>query len=370
MATIVKREGRDKPWQVRWRDPSGKQRSRQFARKVDAQRFATTTEADMLRGAYVDPAAGRVTFKTFAEAWLKAQTVDAKTIDGLTSHLRAHLIPAFGDLELRGIRPSTVQQWVAAVSRRLKPSYVKLLLSTLRSIMSAAVEDGIIAKNPCASKSVSAPPPERRRIVPWTVAQVCLATAAMAERYRATAIVAAGCGLRQGEVFGLRVCDVDFLRHRLEVRQQVKHVTGKGNIVAPPKRGKTRTVPLPDTVAAALADHLRTFPAERDDLVFTNTAGGPINRGSFNDRVWKPAVAAAGLPPTRVNGFHALRHHYASVLLEDGVTIRALAEYLGHEDPGFTLRVYTHLMPASEDRARHAVDRAYANSRAPAVHQG
>jgi integrase len=87
---------------------------------------------------------------------------------------------------------------------------------------------------------------------------------------------------------------------------------------------------------------------------------GPINRGSFNNRIWKPAVAAAGLPTTRENGFHALRHHYASVLLEAGVSIRALAEYLGHEDPGFTLRVYTHLMPASEERARQAVDAAFA----------
>lgn len=48
---------------------------------------------------------------------------------------------------------------------------------------------------------------------------------------------------------------------------------------------------------------------------------------------------------------HALRHHYASVLLEGGISIRALAEYLGHADPGFTLRIYSHLMPNTEDRA-------------------
>ena len=67
--------------------------------------------------------------------------------------------------------------------------------------------------------------------------------------------------------------------------------------------------------------------------------------------VWKPALDAAGVPATRANGMHALRHTYASVLLEDGVSIKALAEYLGHADPGFTLRTYTQLMPSSKDRA-------------------
>jgi integrase len=55
---------------------------------------------------------------------------------------------------------------------------------------------------------------------------------------------------------------------------------------------------------------------------------------------------------------HALRHHYASVALDGSENIRALSEYLGHSDPGFTLRVYTHLMPGSAERTKKAVDRA------------
>jgi integrase len=62
---------------------------------------------------------------------------------------------------------------------------------------------------------------------------------------------------------------------------------------------------------------------------------------------------------------HAARHFYASALLEDGVSIRAVADYLGHNDPGFTLRVYAHLMPSSEHRARAAVDRALDAANSP-----
>jgi integrase len=84
---------------------------------------------------------------------------------------------------------------------------------------------------------------------------------------------------------------------------------------------------------------------------------------------WKPALVAAGLiaqpepgqryQESREYGFHALRHAFASALLAEGVDIRSLAEYLGHSDPGFTLRVYCHLMPSSEDKTRRAVDRAF-----------
>ena len=77
--------------------------------------------------------------------------------------------------------------------------------------------------------------------------------------------MAAGCGLRQGEVFGVRVEDVDFLGRQLRVRQQVKLSAGQP-ILAPPKGAKTRDVPLPDVVAVALAEHLRTTRRRRARL--------------------------------------------------------------------------------------------------------
>jgi integrase len=366
MASVTKREGRANLWQVRYRDPAGKSRRRQFPRKVDADGFAATTEADKLRGAYVDPAAGKVTFQAFAEQWLAAQTFNVSTHEAVASRLKVHLLPTFAGTELRAIRPSTVQAWLRGRQETCAPSFVRVMLANLSAILGAAVEDGLIVTNPCRASSVKAPAADHGRIVPWTGERVEAVVAAHPERYRAVPIVAAGCGLRQGEVFGLAVDAVDFLRRRLVVRQQVKLVAGKP-VLAPPKGGKTREVPLPDVVAVAVAEHLRHLPAGEDGLLFTSRERKPIDRTHYNPYVWKPALVRAGVEPARANGMHALRHHYASVLLDGGVSIRALADYLGHADPGFTLRVYTHLMPASEDRARQVVDAAF--SCVPAVSQ-
>lgn len=356
MASIQKREnGR---WRARYRDLDGTEHAQHFARKADAQRWLDSVAGDLVRGSYVDPKAGRVRFEKFASEWLEAQTFNVSTREAVALRLRVHLLPAFGKLEVRNIRPSTVQAWLRDRQEQCAPRYVRVLLVNLSTILAAAVDDGLIARNPCDSASVKAPRIEQTKIVPWTAEQVSAVIEAHPERYQAMPLVAAGCGLRQGEVFGLRVSDIDFLRQRVLVRQQVKLVAARPTI-APPKGGKTREVPLPESVGEGLAEQIRRHPARGSDLVFLSREQKPLGRSYYNQHIWKPALREAGIEPTRANGMHALRHFYASVLLDAGESIRALADYLGHSDPGFTLRVYTHLMPSSETRARSAVDRVF-----------
>jgi site-specific recombinase XerD len=89
----------------------------------------------------------------------------------------------------------------------------------------------------------------------------------------------------------------------------------------------------------------------------TSDQGGAWWRHRFNRYCWQPALQRAGVAtPTRADGTHALRHYYASALLDGGESIKALSEYLGHADPGFTLRTYTHLMPSSHERTRRVID--------------
>jgi integrase len=124
-------------------------------------------------------------------------------------------------------------------------------------------------------------------------------------------------------------------------------------------------------VKAYLAAYLAKWPARpitlpwRDpdrgkkltvSLMATTRERTVIGRNYFNAQIWKPALRKAGVPVNRANGTHALRHFYASALLDGGESIRAVSEYLGHADPGFTLRVYTHLMPSSAERTRKVID--------------
>lgn len=375
VASVVRRTaqtpGGVTPWLVRYKDPAGRSRSKSFVKKADADRFANAVETDKARGAFIDPNAGRVTLEEYGGEWLKAQTFGASTREAVELRLRLHVYPTLGGTPLHALRPSQVSAWLRGLQEDLAERYVRVIFANLSAVLSAAVDDERISKNPCKASSVRLPRAESHRLVPWESSAVHAVAAALPSRYRAMAYIGAGLGLRQGEIFGLAVEDVDFLRKVVHVRRQVK-ILGNQQIYAPPKGRKVRDVPLPDYVAEVLAAHLQSWPARAVELpwepkpgetrsprlLLSTREGTALQRNYVNAKVWKPGLRQAGIEATRDNGMHALRHHYASVLLDAGESIRALAEYLGHADPGFTLRVYTHLMPASEERTRKAVDRA------------
>ena len=368
--------GRGLRYRVRYTDPDGRERSKSFPDrdKRAAEAFLVTVEADKLRGSYIDPQAGRISLRRYATDWLAAQTFDESTREATESRLRVHVYPYLGDRQLSAIRPSHVQAWDRALQQQnVAPTYRRVLFANLSAILSAAVDDERIAKNPCRAASVKAPRLVTRKVTPWPAEQVLDVHAALPTRYRVAATIAAGCGLRQGEVFGLAVDDVEFLGRTLHVVRQVKIVRSR-LVLALPKGRKTRDIPLPETVANELARHIAAFPPQEITLPWEKPGGEPttvplllysrerkaLDRHYFNTHLWKPALATAGIQASRANGMHALRHFYASVLLDAGESIKAVSEYLGHSDPGFTLRTYTHLLPSSEQRTRQAVDRALA----------
>ncbi|MEU4583678.1 tyrosine-type recombinase/integrase [Kitasatospora aureofaciens] len=372
-------------YRARYVGPDGTEKSKSFPdrQKRQADEWLARIEADMSRGQYVDPKAARITFGQFAEKWLKSQNTDPNTRASVDAQIRRHAIPYLGPRPMDSFRPSHIREWLAELEQAVPASsYRRVIFGSVSGIFTAAVEDELRTTNPCRSRAVTAPSRGSGRVRPWTPDRVAAVRAGLPERYQAMNDAGGGCGLRQGEIFGLPVDEIGFDTGWLHVGYQVKDIGGR-LVFAPPKRGKVRDVPLPERVGHIFKAHMEAFPPVEVTLpwltpdgppvtkllLFSREEGGPVRRTDFNTYAWKPALVSAGvIPPpekgkrhqaSREDGMHALRHFYASVLLDAGESVKALSGYLGHSDPGFTLRVYTHLMPSSDGRTRRAVDKLY-----------
>ncbi|MER7576334.1 tyrosine-type recombinase/integrase [Streptomyces sp. NPDC126514] len=379
----TERYGTGLRYRARYFAPDGKRKGKSFpdGQKRLAEQWLSKVTADVARGDYIDPNASRTSFQEFAEGWLASQSGDPNTRASMQSQLRLHAFPRIGSRALGSFQPSHIRAFVTQLEASgMSGAYARVIFSNVRAVLSAAVEDGYLRRNPCNSRTVTLPEMGMRRVVPWQPDRVFAMRAAMVERFRPMVDMGAGCGLRQGEILGLSVDELDFDSGTLHVVQQLKLSLSKA-VFAPPKGGKLRDVPLPDPVAEALKQHIKRFPPVEitlpwmrangrpvtKRLIFTGPNGGHVWRTSLNEDHWKPALASVGVIPkaksrehsaAREHGMHALRHFYASVLLDAGESIKAVSEYLGHSDPGLTLKVYAHLMPSSGDRARKALGQA------------
>lgn len=372
-------------YRARYIGPDGTEKSKSFPdrQKRKAEEWLTRIEADMDAGQYIDPKAGQIVFRDYGEKWLGGLTTDLGSQEVVCRRIRLHAFPYLGTRPMGSFKPEHMRTWLNALQSAVpNGTYRRAIYDSVSSLFNAAVDDGVIKSNPCHAQSVKPPTPEQRLIVPWTEDRVLTVRSGMPDRYAATMDAGGGCGLRQGEVLGLAEDNLDFKTGWVHVRQQIKRVGGT-LVFAPPKRGKLRDAPLSDAVGTGLQEHMDSFPPVAvtlpwktpngplvtRKLVFTSTVGKAIWRSYFDDYVWKPALAHAGVIPPREpgqryaaapdDGMHALRHFYASVVLEAGGSIKALSTYLGHSDPGFTLRIYTHLLPSSDEKARAAMSSVF-----------
>ena len=358
-------------WRARWRTPDGASRSRVFSRKVDAERFLVQLEQAKLRGAYVDPAAGRVLLREYGERWrvnqVQHRTSTRARVEG---DLRNHLYPTLGGRPLNSIIRSDVQAWVTQLSGHLAPTTVSVVYSYLATILKSAVADGIIAATPC--HNISLPEIPVSRVVPLSAGQVEAIAASMPPRHRGWVLTGAMTGLRFGELAGLTVDRVNFISKALTVDRQW---TAGG--FGPPKSPTSyRDVPLGEVAVRALADHLAAFPAlEPAGMVF-HTGSGPLTRPRMHE-VWKRALrtvvdsslwAGNHAPGTRKPlaewlgrpvSPHDLRHFYASALIRQGADVKLVQARLGHKSAQTTIDIYGHLWPDSDERTRTAIDAVF-----------
>lgn len=345
-------------WRARYVDEDGREHAKSYARKTDAQRWLDEVTASVVTGQYVDPKAGQITFRDYAERWREMQVQRPSSRAHVETMLRRHAYPTLGDRHLSSILPSDVQAWVKGLDG-LAPATVGVVHGIVSTIMKSAIRDRRIVANPCEGTKL--PKKQRVQIVPLTTEQVEAVRDALPRELRALVTLAAGTGMRQGECFGLTVDRVRFLERTATVDRQLVTVSGKPSTFGPPKTdASNRIIPLPQVVVDALAAHLAAFPAGPDGLIFT-LSGKAIGRSAFGHK-WRAAVKTAGLPTG--TGFHALRHYYASLLIRHGESVKTVQSRLGHASAVETLDTYSHLWPDSDDRTRDAIDSVLGGSTA------
>ncbi len=360
-------------YKVRYLDPDNEERSKSFPdkQKKRAEDFLIEMESDKREGKYVDPQAGRKKFRPIAENWLKGQSSDAATRGALRSRLESQIYPHFGDMTIGAIKPSTVRDWQGYLDeQKLSENYKLVLFTALSGVLDSAVDDKLIRENPCKAKTIRRPSGGSPKVVVWQEERLTAVRGGLPDRFSVIAPLGAGLGMRQGEILGVSIDDFDEDEMVLRLVRQIR-IVDRTLVFAPPKGGKTRTVPVSASVWAEVLEHERRFPSVAVTLPWLEPGGkavtvrllvtgedGRLYSGDlFSKVVWQGAFRKADLTyEKRRDGMHALRHFYASVLLAQGVSIKELAEYLGHSDPGFTLRTYTHLVPSSHERARDAID--------------
>ncbi len=358
---------------ARWRDPEGHQRMKSFARKVDAAQHLVGVDHAKLAHTYVDPKAGKVTFRSYAEQWRANQVHRPSTAAQVTSHLRNHAYPRLGDRPIGAIRTSEIQNWIKWLSvgdddrPALRPATIEVVVSWVRSVFKAAVADRVVAQSPCSS--IRLPEVHRAQVVPLPPSTVADLIATIHPRYSALVVLGAGTGVRIAEALGLTVDRVDFLRRSVLIDRQLLRTRGATPEWGPVKdrQNRPRSIPLGDVVLSALSEHVAAYGTGPDGLVFTNTQGRPLWRTTFGN-AWTAAARPLGIPAGE--GFHQLRHFYASPLIHRGESVKVVQHRLGHASATITLDTYGHLWPETEDRSRSAVDEVLGRLPRSAVRPG
>jgi integrase len=206
----------------------------------------------------------------------------------------------------------------------------------LRAVMNTAVRDGAVMKNPCQIAGAGSDRAKERPVA--SPAEVVILLEAITPRYRAAVLLAAWCGLRPGELLGLRPEDmsvdsatVTVRRNRVELREN-----DRAAFDADPKTdaGK-RTLAIPPHVLPVLAEHMASWAGP--DRVFVGRNGRPMRGDAVRQAFGRPRLRA-GMPGFR---FHDLRHTGQTLAASTGATTKDLMRRLGHASPAASYR-YLH----------------------------
>lgn len=357
-------------WRGSYRDEAGKQHTKSFKRQVDAKRWVATEESKVVRGDWIDPSAGKVTFAAFYADWAPRQVWLSSTRENADLAVAG---VTFADLQLRSIRRSHIEAWVKNMAARLAPTTIDTRFTIVRGVFRAAVADRLIAGDP----TVGVVLPRKRKAeaamgIPTNADVAKVLRAAQPERrpksrpgFTAYVALCAFAGLRRGEALGVQVGDIDFLGRTMRVTRQLQRAKpadiGAGrNLVAaaggitvvmrPPKYESERTIYLPDEVLTILSEHVRLHTPSGEPSRWLFDDGGKPWHDNLVDYRWRSTRTEAGV----THKLHELRHYFASGLIAAGCDVVTVQRAMGHASATTTLSTYAHLWPTAEDKTRAA----------------
>jgi len=349
----IRRVDRPKPWWARYRAPDGRQRSKTFKTKGEAERWLRRNLEAIDNHEWLDPGEGRLTLAKWWPYFLDSLPRDRapRTIDRYNSVWRVHVAPRFGDTELVRITAEEVQGWVNHLGGIRSADIVRQARQLLSAMLGLAVKRRRIPHNPVDLVRAPRPTPRRQLILDPDELEV-LAAAADALRPRAGDLIRflAATGLRFGELVALRVSDIDLDTGAVVVQRSATE-SGRGLIEGPTKSRKARTV----YIGPRLAFRLRPLVEGRvpDERVFTAPKGGPLRYNAFRRVVWDPARQA--LPKAKQDVTpHDLRDAYAVAAIRSGADLLEVSRALGHSSAAVTASHYADHFDAARARARAA----------------
>ena len=341
-------------YRVRYRKPDGTQTDKRgFKRKIDATNWAAEhVTVAKAQGRFVDPQAGRTRVASLWPAWIAAKSVRVKAsyLETLEREWRVRVEPQWGGREVASVTHAEIQAWVADlhadetdadgnVTKKGSSATVVLRAEGILSgLLEQAVRDRLIPENPC--RDLELPRKQRREHRYLTCAELSRLADAAGDR-RTIVLVLGLCGLRWGELVGLRVGDVDLDRRRLSVRRSATEVGGR-IVVDTPKSDRWRQIVFPAVLDGPLRDACEG--KEDDDLLFPGRDGSYMRRthGPNSDNSWFYwARRRAGIEGSMT--VHDLRHTAASLMVASGANVKAVQRQLGHATASMTLDVYADL---------------------------
>lgn len=347
MAIIQRQAKKGVRWDVKLRDPQGRQYSRTFRTKKEAVAYEANEIASHNRGTWVDPRNTEMCFRDLAQRWLDMgvgkRTKTRMRDEGI---VRQHLLPVLGDRAIGSIRNSDLQEMINTWNKSgLNAGTIQRHKAVLSAIFNLAVNDDLLARSPVRGLRMPRQEAKSGRVLTPSESQQLLD--AIDPAYRAVLYILMTTGMRWSELAGLNIGHLDLISRTptLSIRQGA-HEVPTGIEIAPTKSfAGNRTLHLSDqqvtVIAKYLTDTCRTGSTP-DEPLFVSPTGKRIAYRNFHARVWTPAINQAGLLDLRI---HDLRKTAATRLLQAGVDHKTITSMLGHEDLRTTLQHYAQATP-------------------------